>query len=120
MTSGSYDNGYYQFSDGLRVEHTTVTLRGGVKLQAPSLLPAPLPKALQSPKMTTPLVAQGKERAAEHRALHYDDHDCSQRELRVLRDDRRLRRLLRQESLLQWYVIVCVTIITTVWRRKRD
>ena len=31
-----------------------------VKLQAPSLLPAPLPKALQSPKMTTPLVAQEK------------------------------------------------------------
>ena len=34
---------YYQFSEGLRVEPTTVTLRGGVKLQTVSLLPAPLP-----------------------------------------------------------------------------
>ena len=53
-TSGNYNHGgYYQFSDGLRVEPTTVTLRGGVKLQASSLLPAPLPKALQSPELLT-------------------------------------------------------------------
>ena len=52
-----------------------------VKLQAPSLLPAPLPKALQSPKMTTPLFAQGRKGAAA-RALHYDDNDDCQREIR--------------------------------------
>ena len=37
--------GYYQFSDGLRVEPTTVTLRGGVKLLTPSLPSAPLPRS---------------------------------------------------------------------------
>ena len=45
-TNGCYNiGGYYQFSDGLRVEPTTVTLRGGVKLLTPSLPSAPLPKS---------------------------------------------------------------------------
>ena len=43
-----------------------------VELQAPSLLPAPLPKALQSPKMTMPLVAQVRKGVQCTRALHYD------------------------------------------------
>ena len=36
--------------EGLRVEPTTVTLRGGVKLQTVSLLPAPLPYSSKSQK----------------------------------------------------------------------
>ena len=44
--------GYYQFSDGLRVEPTTVTLRGGVKLLTPSLPSAPLPSSYYKAKTT--------------------------------------------------------------------
>ena len=56
------------------------------------------------------------------RALHYydDGNDYSEREIRDPGDDRGHRRLRRQESLLQRFVIVCVAIITTVQRRKRD
>ena len=114
--------GYYHFSDGLRVEPTTVTLRGGVKPQTPSLPSAPLPRAHYKTQTTMPLLAQVGKRMQCTRALHYDGdcNDNSKREIRDPREDRGLRRLQRQESLLQWYVIVCVTIITTVRRRKRD
>ena len=58
--------GYYQFSDGLRVEPTTVTLRGGVKLQTVSLPSAPLPKRSKAHTTGLPLVAQDeKDSAAE-------------------------------------------------------
>ena len=64
-------------------------------------------------------VAQGRQ-GCRARALHYDYNDNSEREQRILGDDRRTRRLQRQELLSWLYVIVCVTTITTVRRRKRD
>ena len=62
---------YYQFSDGLRVEPpTTVTLRGGVKLQAVSLPSAPLPTSTKKAKPLDGLTwlksKKEKRRAAEH------------------------------------------------------
>ena len=75
-----------------------MTLRGGVKLRTASLLRLPSPGTLQSPYYELPSLAQGKERAAEHRALHYDDYDHSKRE-KSLGDNRRTRRLQRQELL---------------------
>ena len=92
-----------------------------VKRQTPSLLPAPLPKAHYKTQTTMPRMAQGKE-SQSARALHYDSdyNDSSEREQRVLGDDRRTRRLQRQELLSWLYVIVCVTTITITWRRKRD
>ena len=92
-----------------------------VKRQTPSLLPAPLPKAHYEAQ-TTELPSMAQDGKAGARALHYDGdyNDHSEREKRVLGEDWRTRRLQRQELLLQWYVIVCVTIITTVRRRTRD
>ena len=55
--------GYYQFSDGLRVEPTTVTLRGGVKLLTPSLPSAPLPRSNYKAQTTErPSLAQGMQK----------------------------------------------------------
>ena len=57
------------------------------------------------------------QKAAGARALHYDhDNDHSQREQEI-GEDRRPRRLPRQDLLLRWFVLVCVTIITTVRER---
>ena len=69
-----------------------------------------------------PLVAQAQEKSVSGSKgpAHYDDYnDSCEREQRV-GDDRKTRRLQRQELLSWLYVIVCVTIITTTWRRKRD
>ena len=58
---------YYQFSEGLRVEPTTVTLRGGVKLQTVSQHSAPLPYSTMKAKTTGwPYVAQGPKREKEY------------------------------------------------------
>ena len=113
--------GYYQFSDGLRVEPTTVALRGGVKLQAPSLLPAPHPQSYKARTTGHATCGSRTKGVQSARALHYDGDysDSSERE-QSLRDDRRTRRLQRQELLLWLYVIVCVTTIMSTWRRKRD
>ena len=51
-------------------------------------------------------------------AHDYDDNDYSKREQRDETTGRRGDYTPRQESLLQVYVIVCVTITTIVWRRK--
>ena len=68
-----------------------------------------------------PLVAQDGKGVQSTRALHYDGdyNNHGEREIRV-RDDRGLRRLQRQELLSWLYVIVCVTTITSTWRRMRD
>ena len=82
-----------------------------MKLQAPSLLPAPLPKALHKARTTDlPLVAQGRKSVSGSKgpAHNYDYNDDSKRELRDPGDDRGLRRLQWQELLLQWFVSVCV------------
>ena len=99
MTDGSYNIGATtSFSDGLRVEPTTVMLRGGVKRQTPSILPAPLPKAHYKAQNYGTAIAWLKDGKAGARALHYDYdyYDYSQRESRV-GDDRKTRRLRRQE-----------------------
>ena len=96
-------------------------LRGGVKRQTLSLLPAPLPKAnYKAQDDNGHHLAQGRNGAAA-RALHYDVdyNDYSKRE-KSLGDDRGLRRLQRQELPSWLYVIVCVTTITSTWKRKRD
>ena len=82
----------------------------------------PSPVALQRHKLLNGHLWLKWKSDAENQgpAHNYDYNDYSQREIREPRDDRKTRRLPRQESLLQWYVVVCVTIITTVWRRKRD
>ena len=65
--------GYYKFSEGLRVEPTTVTPRGGVKLQTLSLL-----------RLAT--LAQGeKEMQSKGPAYYHDDNDDNQREMRMRR-----------------------------------
>ena len=82
----------------------------------------PSPVALQRHKLLNGHLWLKWKTDAEHQGLahNYDYNDYSQRELREPRDDMKTRRPPRQESLLQWCVVVCVTIITTVWRRKRD
>ena len=67
------------------------------------------PPHRQTKTTKRPSSAQGcKRKAAGARALHCDDYN----------DDNQSRQP-RQESLPQRFVIVCVTIITTVRRRKR-
>ena len=80
----------------------------------------PSPKHYKARTTGLPFVAQGKQAGAA-RALHYDGdyNNHGEREIRV-RDGRGLRRLQRQELLSWLYVIVCVTTITSTWRRKRD
>ena len=82
MADGSYHVGATtSFPKGLRVEPATVTLRGGVKLQAVSLPSGPPPLARYKAR-TTERPCLGSRRKAGARALHYDDdyNDYSQRE----------------------------------------
>ena len=82
---------------------------------------SPPQSTLQSPNYWN-ATRGSRKTAGAARALHYDYdyNDHSEREQRVLGEDRRTRRLQRQELLSWLYVIVCVTTITTTWRRKRD
>ena len=54
------------------------------------------PQSTTKPKDDNATCGSRKRKAAEHRALHYDDYDNSQREQRI-GDDRKTRRLQRQE-----------------------